>query len=237
MAFSCGVKFSRALLFFLNLIFLIFGIVLLGFGIFIKTDKDFKTILTTLFKTTDVEGSAIRSLAYIMIIVGVITVIIAGFGFMGALWKNRCFLYMYAVILAILIIAELVGFILAFWYKGKLEEVYNNDLLEVFNKAYTKNETDTQKAIESIEERFKCCGISGPNDYTKLNLTVPSACFICGGPQTCTGCASKIIDFLKDKLPIFGGILGGFLLIEIFGVVSAISLGVAISHSPDRYSS
>jgi len=233
MRLSCGVKFSRGLLFLLNLLFLIFGIVLLGFGIFIKTDKDFKSILNKLFTTSDAEASAIRSLAWIMIIVGVITVVIAGFGFMGALWKNRCFLYMYAVILAILIITELVGFILAFWYKGKLDDLFNNNLLEVFNKAYAKNDTETQDAINAVQKQFKCCGISGPKDYSKLNITLPTSCVECGG-ITCSGCAAKIIEFLKNKLPIFGGLLGGFLLIEIFGVISAISLGVAISHSPDR---
>jgi len=238
---SCGVKCSRAFLLILNIIFVCFGLVLVGFGIFVKVDKNFSTILNKLFDTTDVQGSAIKSLAMIMIIGGVITLLISAFGCMGALWKNRCFLYMYAAILGILIIVELVGFILALSYKGKLEKVYNDSLYRVFMDAYQKNITDTKSAIETLEKQFKCCGIrEGISDYKLNNFTVPDSCYIPGSvppiPYS-SGCAAGIIKFLKDKLPMLAGLMGSFMLVEIFGVLSAISLGVAIANSPERYSS
>jgi len=221
----------------LNIIFVCFGLVLVGFGIFVKVDKNFSSILNKLVDTTAIEGSAIKSLAMIMIIGGVITLVISTFGCMGALWKNRCFLYMYAVILALLIIAELVGFILALTYSKNIQKIYNEDLYNKFVEAYSRNETDVKDAIETLEKQFKCCGITknGSMDYTNNHFTIPASCL----PKYYhIGCADGIITFLKANLPAIAGVMGSFLLIEIFGVIAAISLGVAVSHSrTDRYSS
>jgi len=230
------VQCSRFFLFILNIIFLLFGLVLLGFGIFIKVDKNFSAMLTKLVDTTEIEGSAIKSLAMIMIIGGVITLMISVFGCMGATCKYRCFLYMYSIILSLLIIVELAGFIMALAYRDKLEKVYNDDLYQIFVRAYRKNDTEVKAAIETLEKQLKCCGITNGagHDYVKNNFTIPNSCRT---PQTPTGrlnangCASEIIKFLKAQLPIVAGLMGGFFLIEIFGVISAISLGVAISHT------
>jgi len=207
----------------------------------VKFDPNYSSILNKLIDTTEIEGAAIKSLGWVMVAAGVITLLIAIFGCVGAMWKSRCFLYMYAVVLGILIIVELAGFILALSYRKKLEKIYDEDLAQIFLRAYTRNNTGEIKgAIQTLEKQFKCCGITdnAADDYIRNNFTIPVECY---DPTTKMpyklGCADAIIKFLKDNLPIFAGVMGSFLLIEIFGIIAAISLGVAVSHSTTRYSS
>jgi len=206
----------------------------------VRFDPNYSTILNKLIDTTAIEGAAIKSLGWVMVAAGVITLLIATFGCMGALWKNRCFLYMYAVVLGILIIVELAGFILALTYRGKLEKIYDEDLAKIFISGYVTNNTEIKGAIQTLEKQFKCCGITDQAslDYTRNEFPIPAECYDDKGKLYTIGCADAIIKFLKDNLPIFASVMGSFLLIEIFGIVAAISLGVAISHSQtDRYSS
>ena len=45
------------------------------------------------------------------------------------------------------------------------------------------------------------------------------------------GCAEAIVIWIWNELPLITGIFGTLLLIETFGVVASLVLGVAIAHS------
>lgn len=81
---SGGVECMRCFLLFLNILFLIIGIALLGIGIYIKLDTKFASTLSDLAdKTGDVSIQSIGFLGYMMIAAGVITILIALFGCVG----------------------------------------------------------------------------------------------------------------------------------------------------------
>ena len=158
--------------------------------------------------------------------------------FLGAVFKNRVFLYIYAVILSLLIIVEIAAVIVTLSYRTRVRDSYYSGFRETFIEIYSNNHTDLQYVIEDIEREFKCCGANNVTDYYQRNYTVPASCH---EDQDLNkdifqrGCAQTVMDWLMNQFPIIGGILGGILLIEIFGVITSIALGIAISHSSYNY--
>jgi len=124
----------RGLLLLLNILFVIFGLLLIGIGVYIKVDNNFASFFDKFTEEAGFEAQSLGFLAFVMIGGGVFTLLIALLGCMGTLWHNRCLLYLYAIIVGLLMIVELAGFIMAFVYKGKLTDVYQTALYEVFKK-------------------------------------------------------------------------------------------------------
>jgi hypothetical protein len=82
--FSCGIQCTRVILFILNIIFVIFGFTLLGFGIFVKVSKKLDIALSEHIHTQKLLGrDAIAIVGWILIIIAVITVLLASFGCLG----------------------------------------------------------------------------------------------------------------------------------------------------------
>jgi len=233
---SCGVEFMRGTLLVLNILFVIVGLALIGLGIYIKVDTNFTSILSEFSQAGNFKGQALGFLAFVMIGGGVFTVLIALFGCVGALWHNRCFLYMYAIILLILMILELAAVIMALVYKSKLRSVYDESLSQVLDKALRNNQDSVLSAFRDLENLLKCCGVKNISDYAKYPNVTKSD--FCKEKPDASGCADTIIDFLNKNLPIIGGTLGGVILIELFGLIAAIALAIALKHAPsDNYSS
>ncbi|CAF1462272.1 unnamed protein product [Rotaria sordida] len=169
-----------------------------------------------------------------MIIVAVFTILLSAFGCLGAVFKNRVFLYLYAAILSLLIITELAAFIITLTYRVRIRDSYYSGFRELFIEIYSNNHTDLKYVIEDIEREFKCCGINNVTDYYKHNYTVPVACYKDQDFDKSIfdqGCANVVIQWLWKQFPIIGSVLGSILLIEIFGIISSIALSTAISHS------
>ncbi|CAF0754672.1 unnamed protein product [Adineta steineri] len=230
---SCGVEFMRGILLFFNVLFVIVGLALIGLGIYIKVDDNFASILEELANGQKTfEGQSLGFLAFVMIGGGVFTLLIALFGCMGALWNNRCLLYMYALILALLMILELVGFIMAFVNKGNLEKVYKDSLSKALKDAVAKNETGVLTSFHRLEGILECCGAQNISDYGDYPQSLLSE--QCKKDPTPQGCSDAIIGLLKKYLGIIGGSLGGVLLLELLGLIGAIVLAKALKNKPDN---
>jgi hypothetical protein len=153
---------------------------------------------------------------------------------LGSVFKSRAFLYLYALILTLLIITEIVAAVATLYYRGQIRDSYESGFREFFIETYSNNHTDLKRAIEDMEREFQCCGAHNVTDYYKRNFTVPASCHQDADihkPIYNKGCARAVIKWIENQLPIIGGALGGVLLLEIFGVISSIALGIAISHS------
>ncbi|CAF3066404.1 unnamed protein product [Rotaria socialis] len=229
---SCGVQVTRITLAVLNILFVLFGLALLGFGIYLKVSKKFDVALSDHINAQIIGGKAIETVGVILIITGIFTILLSVFGCIGALFKKRLFLYLYAVILTILMVLELAAFITLMSSRVRVRDSYQSGLWEVFHDAYDNDRQDIIKQIEGLELEFECCGVNDSGDYLKVNRTIPDSCYKDKSKQTIfdEGCADAIIDWIWDELPVIGGIVGAIIFIEIFGVIASISLGVAISH-------
>ncbi|CAF2842400.1 unnamed protein product [Rotaria sp. Silwood2] len=233
---TCGVEFMRGALLFLNALFVIFALALLGIGIYIKVDTNFASILSKLATDGSFEVKTLGFLAFVMIGGGVFTLIIALLGCIGALWNNRCLLYLYSVILIILMIIELVAFILALVYKGKLQSLFEQPLYDILETALTKKDNTTILAFHDLEDAMKCCGVHNSSDYASHPEYGNSK--QCQTDKNSKGCSQAIIDLFTKNLPIVGGTLGGILIIELIGLIGACILARVLKESPDaRYTS
>jgi hypothetical protein len=160
--------------------------------------------------------------------------------YLGAVLKNRCFLYAYSISLILIILLEFGVVIATLVFRENLWKTYDSGFMEVFRYAYTHNQTETIQMIENLERTFECCGVDGPFDYLKYGYKIPLSCYPGQPPSHLPykdGCAAAVILWVWKELPIIAGVLGSILFIEIFGVISSLVLGVAISHSSnaERY--
>ncbi|CAF3958019.1 unnamed protein product, partial [Rotaria sp. Silwood1] len=124
--------------------------------------------------------------------------------------------------------------IITFTNRVRILDSYYTGFQELFIEIYSNNNTDLKYVIEDIEREFKCSGIDDVTDYYKHNYTVPAACYQDEHFDESIfnqGCANAVIPWLWNQFAIIGSVLGGILFIEIFGIVSSIALGIAISSS------
>jgi len=231
---SCGVQCSRTILFVLNIIFLLFGFTILGLGIYVKINGNFSAIIAAYNITQALGGTAMQWIGTMMIIVGVLTTCLAAFGCLGAVCQNRVFLYLYSVILTLIIVLEFAAVIVTLKFRNDLWRSYDSGFEEIFQYAYRHNQTETTKIIEQLEREFKCCGVHSFLDYTHSGYRIPPSCYPNQIPNEFPfnqGCTTAVAIWIWNALPIIAGVLGSILFIEIFGVISSLVLGVAISHA------
>jgi ABC-type sulfate transport system permease component len=86
---SCGIHCGRALLLIFNIIFILVGLALVGFGVAAKVDNNFASILDQLTDETNFEAQSLGFLAFAMIGGGVFTLLIALFGCAGKFHVRR----------------------------------------------------------------------------------------------------------------------------------------------------
>lgn len=137
--------------------------------------------------------------------------------------------------MGLIVLIEFGGVIATLVFRNDLWKSYESGFQEVFHHAYSNHQNYTIKIIEDVERQFKCCGVNGPSDYPIDGYKIPRACYPKRGPLKelpyTDGCARAVANWVWNQLPIIAGSLGAILFIEIFGIISSIVLGVAISHS------
>ncbi|XP_062503883.1 CD63 antigen-like isoform X2 [Corticium candelabrum] len=227
-------NFIRLVLFLFNLIFWVIGILITVFGamIYIQYGAIVKLDLDNKY------GWSI-SMPVLIIAVGCIVFLVAFFGCCGAILKNRCLLFTFAVILSFLFLVTLAAVILAFVYKDKIKD----DLGTVMNTTLSEYETNEKinNGWNSLQADWpKCCGINEPQDWIRVIDKIPESCCIdasldCTNPGSDNvrqnGCLGDIHDTI-DNLWTSGAIIAAaLLLIELLGVLMACTLAKDIKAS------
>eukprot|EP00112_Aurelia_sp_Birch-Aquarium-sp1_P006284 Seg1696.3 transcript_id=Seg1696.3/GoldUCD/mRNA.D3Y31 product=Tetraspanin-33 protein_id=Seg1696.3/GoldUCD/D3Y31 len=154
-------------LFFLNTLFWLVGLALLFVGIYARTLKD----LGTVFKST--IDWYFDPTIYI-IFFGALTFIIAFLGCIGALRENICMLKSFEYIIYFLLLLEIGGAVGLYFAKDLAKKKVKTALLETVPKY--RDDLDLQSIIDFFQEKVKCCGINGYNDWEKNEY------FKCGSP-------------------------------------------------------
>ncbi|KAH9283922.1 23 kDa integral membrane protein [Echinococcus granulosus] len=134
----------------------------------------------------------------------------------------------FAVIVAILLVAEIVCGIVLLVYRHDFVKHVGKEMQREIKEltAHGRNASDpTLKAIYKLQEELKCCGGVGPEDW---NNSYPASC--CGSKETsCTqpyqqGCAVAMYEQIKDSSLAFGLIILVVCLIQIGAVICACCL-------------
>uniref|UniRef100_A0A8C1QCU1 CD82 molecule b n=1 Tax=Cyprinus carpio TaxID=7962 RepID=A0A8C1QCU1_CYPCA len=156
---------TKYFLFMFNFLFFIFGVALLGFGLWVILDnQDFVTVLH--------ESKSLKIGAYILIGIGSLSMLMGFLGCIGAIYEVRCLLGLYFTCLLLILIAQVTAAVLIYFQRDLLK----SEMSTVVNKIlvnYTGYNKTSEDAWDYVQRTMKCCGWTGPSNWTE-NLVINS---------------------------------------------------------------
>ncbi|NXH17260.1 CD82 protein, partial [Bucco capensis] len=250
-------KVTKYFLFLFNLLFLILGAVILGFGIWILADK------TSFIAVLQMSSPSLKTGAYVLLGVGALTMLMGFLGCLGAVNEIRCLLGLYFTCLMAILITQVAAGLVIYFQKETLKEELSNivgNLIEDYDPS-NDEERNLQDAWDYVQAQIACCGWTGAKDWENnklllnrslsaypcscsnsskelqverafceldVNGTVTSAAW----PVHQQGCVEGVEKWLKDNLGVILGVCTGVAVIELLGMILSISLCKNI-HSED----
>ncbi|THD18962.1 Tetraspanin [Fasciola hepatica] len=184
---------------------------------------------------------------FLLVVVGILLIAACIIGFVGAANGNSCLLLTYAWILAVILLLQLTTGILAFCFSNLFQEWLAGRLRYTLQERYSRGQTDVDKAVDLVQQKFKCCGSKAYHDWKQsafqnntkadvpdlfgFGLRVPDSCCIrsvkdCGAlPHPSNvyhqGCIAEISDKLRERYFIIYVVALSLILVEFFGVILA----------------
>ncbi|XP_013777868.1 CD151 antigen-like [Limulus polyphemus] len=227
-----------------NLMILVGGIIVFAIGVWTLADKAFMESL--------LGSNLYVSSAAILIASGVIVIIVAFLGCMGAVKEIKCMLLTYFIILFMIFIMMLVGGILGYVFRNEVDDHMHREMLTTVRQYM--NNTPITEAWDLVHKKFECCGMKqegssrqpyriwvdvNPN-FKVTGPQVPSSCCksetvipLCQKIPTketawMKGCYDELKEFVKRHAIIVGGIGVGIACILIVGMSFACALFLMI---------
>lgn len=241
----CSVNFLKYVLHIYNMVLFLSGLVVGGIGIWTVISKHFYVSLMT--------TSTYPTLAYALIVAGVLAVIGSWLGCGGVASENRCVLLIYVFVVMLVFVLEAGVGALARLYEEQVGPELKMNLNRTFLENYSVRSRETA-AIDQMQTEFKCCGALRFEDWLvsewhkddevlREGWLVPDSCcktqtFLCGRrdhPSNIhyTGCIYKFLETTKDHLIIVGAVGLGLSVLELFGIVLGSCLYIKLRHDFD----
>jgi len=212
----------KYVMFFFNFCFVVSGIILIVVGGIVSSRKDL----------TEFANSQYVTAPTILIVVGVVIFVLAFLGCCGAIKENHCMITLFGILLLIIFVVEIAGGVTAYVYRGKFDDFLRDNM----NKSIQQWKPDARVVWDEMQKELKCCGINNADDYNMPNRTIPDSC--CEDtvePGTCNdklaykrGCYTLLLNQLKGKIALVGGVAIGIGVVELIGVMFAFCLAAAI---------
>jgi len=230
---DCCRTTAKVLLIIINLIFFLAGLLMLAFGIALVAAP--WKIISILSKLGTNEFDAfsqstdgyftelIKACGIFMIILGGVVAIVAFFGFFGACCESKCMLITYAVILIIVVLAEVALIIFGAVFPDKFMNTGKSALYRTLKNDFHSDYIATQGQLQAgnsesgwhvVQMGLECCGVENYTDYmdaSKANWTrakcdgvdcvpaaiVPLSC--CKVQDSNNKIAHKLTDFIDYR--------------------------------------
>jgi len=231
-----GMSCVKYLLFAFNLVFVIFGILLLYAG--------FSTV-AQIGHYKELIEDAPNNVAITLIIVGFVIFLIAFLGCCGAIKENYCMLVTFSAIILGILLIELIGAGLVLAFKSKLKSVAEDGIKKAIVKyKNTTDDTTVNKVLDDIQSHFHCCGANNYSDWQQnefFNSThhYPYSCCsdrIETNGTFCKelnklhkqGCVDALDNEIRGSFGLLGGIAIAIAVIQLIGIIFACSLSRTI---------
>jgi len=243
----------KYLLFLFNFIFFVCGAAILGVGIWVKVDP---TIADYVGLTVD-KGSY-EAATILLIVVGAFILLVGFLGCCGACQESSCMLGLFAGLMIVIVLLQIVAAILAVVFQNEVENGLKDHLSEEMKTKMTNDSSDPfTHAVNQMQMELKCCGTTNYGDYgvdsTIQNQTgklVPKSCcqaalppngdptlsdadwVTCSGDlpgRTKDGCYETLVAWLKNHAVIVIGVGFGLAVVEIMGIIFACCVRSKIS--------
>nr|XP_014429740.1 CD82 antigen [Pelodiscus sinensis] len=238
-------KVTKYFLFLFNLLFFILGAVILGFGLWILLDKiSFISFLQT-------SSESLKVGAYILTGVGAITMLMGFLGCLGAVNEIRCLLGLYITFLMLILLAQVAAGLLIYFQRDTVKKEMStmiHELIQDYDPG-REDKKNIQDAWDYVQRKLFCCGWTSPENWTenviirnKSLTSYPCSCSngtadsgfcdilangtvsVADWPVHSKGCMNNVESWLQDNLGIILGVCTGVAVIELLGMVLAISL-------------
>lgn len=253
------VKVTKYFLFLFNLLFLILGAVILGFGIWILADK------TSFIAVLQMSSPSLKTGACILIGVGALTMLMGFLGCLGAVNEIRCLLGLYFTCLMLILLTQIAAALVIYFQRETLKVELSDIVVDLIKDYDPLNEDkrNLQDAWDYVQMQIACCGWTGAKEWenneilrNKSNTEYPCSCSnrskdLVEGRGFCVlddsvngtatyadwpvheqGCMDGVEQWLKDNLGIILGVCSGVAVVELLGMILSISLCKNI-HSED----
>ncbi|EDO42387.1 predicted protein [Nematostella vectensis] len=237
----------KYILFFVNVVFWVFGVLILVIGSYLMTE----------FKNAWNLDSILYEPSVVILIVGILLFLIATVGCIGALRENTILLAIYGGAVTLCLIFLVSAGIAVYMHRDKVVEKLKDDL-----KHYRDPDKENfQFLIDRLQTNLKCCGVNSYTDWQTniyFNCSSPGS-ESCGVPFSCCkesiqlnrqcgydagrmktdaerlekgvyskGCWTIAISFIMDNLYLVVGITAAVLILIIVGSCMAFSFRAQI---------
>lgn len=179
-------SFSKLILFVLNFLFVLIGLIIFAAGVW--TAADSASILETIAFFSKTQSTVLRLYAntefiyicaWILIAIGALVFILSFVGCWVVVSENRILLIVYTTLMCLVVLFEVIVVILLFALKSTWEPEVAARISQMFSDnyvgtlgAFPVSQFDPfSLAADSFMIQFSCCGINGPNDFKLLNAT------------------------------------------------------------------
>ncbi|OXA57543.1 CD151 antigen [Folsomia candida] len=197
-----GTIFVKYCLCLFNFVFVVFGMALLGFGIWLVADQ---SSVVTLLKFADHEtirdygtnATVIEQLGYVLIAMGAFIFVISFLGYCGTLKESRLLLGAYAFFLTLIFILEIVLVVLVVVYRKEAEGETRSILtISVQNHFSTRERANAfTVALDFLQAEGHCCGISNFTDFRNARLFKENSTRETQVPVSCCKLAGDPLKF------------------------------------------
>uniref|UniRef100_A0A3P9MNV4 Tetraspanin-10 n=1 Tax=Oryzias latipes TaxID=8090 RepID=A0A3P9MNV4_ORYLA len=232
--------FLKYFLFLCNLAFTVFGLMVLGLGMWGLISKE--------SFAQERIGSIGTDPMLVLVSLGFLLAVLCLTGCVGAIRENSCLLRLFSGILLILITVQVLIAIMAYSMQDQIEVYMRSGMLAAM--AGYQDDLDLRFITDEIQTNLQCCGADTYRDWETniyYNCSSPGV-LACGVPATCcvdpldngtvwnSQCglgAQRLDEFTAQSTIFLGGCIGGISRwIEqnqgLVGAVAVVVLGVQI---------
>lgn len=235
---SCGGTTAKVILVIVNTLFLLFGLAIAIAGLVFKFGGDLlKSDIQKVFENVklDVVGGVdlynlVNNLSTVFIVLGFIIFFIGFLGCFGACCQWRWMLVVYAILVMLLLVAQLVIVIMFAVFRNKIDDQFKTQMKDLLSQKYG-SDAEYTNSFNAMFQSFKCCGIEKSSDLP--TLTLPKEC--CPKPdsitKTCSlsvqvypGCYQKIEGYISIYNGVFIGVGVAVLIFQLLCIIFAFCL-------------
>ncbi|KAM8729519.1 CD63 antigen-like [Acanthopagrus schlegelii] len=226
MSLCCSLK---CMFIFFNALFLASGVALITIG---------ALQYTTYLQIGTFAGSSLSKIAVVLIAVGITITLVSLMGHLGAFLNNSTMVAWFICILIVIIMCEVATGAFFYVFRSRTAVLQMNGAINAKARGVVSDYSPERRhAINRIQEKFKCCGADGGDDWSKSvgwenHEAVPDSCCVvksdgCGQNKQnaySKGCISAIKLFLLKNLVWVGAVCIALAVTEVFGVVVGVCL-------------
>jgi len=206
MGYQCCFSCMKYLVFTVNFLVLLIGLLILGFSSWLLT-----------YEQLYADPQSVYYVYCILLTLGILVFFVSFLACCGSIRESSCLLAFFFVVVLLLFLAEITLGLYIYFEESILEQAIGVNVDQTVTEKYT-NGTYTAKVWDLIQNQLECCGGEGPLDWARSRYSgyeetreigiggskfapflIPDSC--CSSNSSCEGSVDFNADF--NSLPYY----------------------------------